>query len=252
MNIFLLCLNIRCDKPSQQNICVPHIYVRGVSIHNTQYDAEIHAGLYIKATEAERIVGVERRTLFRWAQSGRLPFVRHGKRGHWMFDRYAVCNLVHKSANDRAVFQEQDQTTETAQKESSRIDAIYARVSTRKQLEYLETQVQSLKTKYPSSIVFRDCASGLNFRRKGLLSLLQRVLEGRVRVVHLAYRDRLCRFAYDLIERIFKHYNTEITVEAHNVSSAEGELAEDVLSIITVFSARMYGRRSGIARGIRR
>ena len=144
-----------------------------------------------------------------------------------------------------------NKSAERVEEESGRIEAIYARVSTRKQLEYLETQIQGLQTKYPSSVVFRDCASGLNFRRKGLLSLLQQVLEGRVCVVHLAYKDRLCRFAYDLVERIFKHHNTEITVEAHNASSPEGELAEDVLSIITVFSARMYGRRSGAARGVR-
>ena len=169
-----------------------------------------------------------------------------------MFDRYAVCNLVRQSAFEEVMPNKHDnKSAERVEEESGRIDAIYARVSTRKQLEYLETQIQGLQTKYPSSVVFRDCASGLNFRRKGLLSLLQQVLEGRVRVVHLAYKDRLCRFAYDLVERIFKHHNTEITVEANNASSPEGELAEDVLSIITVFSARMYGRRSGVARGVR-
>lgn len=169
-----------------------------------------------------------------------------------MFERSAVCNLCgtkqtikedsgHENHNNRSAA--------SIRKESGLIEAIYARVSTRKQLDYLETQIQGLKAKYPSSIVFRDCASGLNFRRKGLLSLLQQVLDGHVRVVHLAYRDRLCRFAYDLVERIFKHHNTEITVEAHDTSSPESELAEDVLSIITVFSARLYGRRSGVTRG---
>ncbi len=169
-----------------------------------------------------------------------------------MFDRHTVCNLVanHQECKGETMQgHTEEQAIEATKTESGRIEAIYARVSTRKQLEYLETQIQGLKAKHPSSVVFRDCASGLNFRRKGLLSLLQQVLEGRVRVVHLAYRDRLCRFAYDLIERIFKHHNTEITVEAHDSSSPESELAEDVLSIITVFSARMYGRRSGVARG---
>ena len=216
-------------------------------------DATIDHRLYIKASEAERIVGVKRRTLFRWAKAGRLPYARRGKWGHWMFDRQAICNLASGAddpssceqsiANDRS-------SNQTAQKEES-IEAIYARVSTRKQLEYLETQIQGLKAKYPSAVVYRDCASGLNFRRRGLLSLLQRVLEGGVRVVRVAYRDRLCRFAYDLIEHIFKHHGTKITVESDDASSPEGELAEDVLSIITVFSARMYGRRSGISRRVR-
>lgn len=164
-----------------------------------------------------------------------------------MFDRYAVLN---KAFEGEALQRPPSiQTAESTGEESGRIEAIYARVSTRKQRDYLETQIQGLKSKYPSAVVFRDCASGLNFRRKGLLSLLQQVLEGRVRVVHLAYRDRLCRFAYDLLERIFKHFNTEITVEAHDASTPENELAEDVLSIITVFSARMYGSRSGSVRG---
>ena len=129
------------------------------------------------------------------------------------------------------------------------IEAIYARVSTRKHLDHLERQIQGLKTAYHTAVVFRDCASGLNFCRKGLLSFLQRVLAGGVRVVRVAYRDRLCRFAYDLIERVFNHFGTTIAVESDDASSPEHELAEDVLAIIAVFSARMYGRRSGSARG---
>ena len=168
-----------------------------------------------------------------------------------MFNRHSVYNLAgfHQPHRDPDAQngRTEPQPVQTAKEESKHIEAIYALVSTRKQREYLETQIQGLKSKYPSAVVFRDCASGLNFRRKGLLSLLQQVLEGRVRVVHLAYRDRLCRFAYDLVERVFKHFDTEITVEAYDTSSPESELADDVLSVITVFSARMHGRRSGRA-----
>jgi excisionase family DNA binding protein len=228
--------------------------------------ANIHPQLYIKATEASRILGVERRTLFRWAKAGRLPYLRPGDRSHWRFDYQTICNLAKATCDQNktcteqrnegegcviktSTEQEQQGTAIETTKDDTRIESIYARVSTSKQLDYLNTQVSLLHAKYPSAIVFRDCASGLNFKRKGLLSLLQQVLAGRVRVVHIAYRDRLCRFAYDLVEHIFKHHGTEISVEAHNSSSPESELAEDVLSIITVFSARMHGRRSGAARG---
>ena len=220
----------------------PRIYVSRASYSITA-DAVVHPKLFIKATEAERIIGVERRTLFRWARAGRLSYVRRSERGHWLFEYGSICNL----ASDKPI-----QHVDCPRvKEDVRIEAIYARVSTRKQLEHLETQIECLKAKYPTAVVFRDCASGLNFRRKGLLSLLQQVLQGNVRVVHVAYRDRLCRFAYDLVECIFKHHRTTITVEAHDSSSPESELADDVLSIITVFSARMYGRRSGAARRVR-
>ena len=218
------------------------MHVKKNSCYGITEDAGVHHKLFVKATEAEGIIGVERRTLFRWAKAGRLSYVRRNERGHWMFEYDSIRKLV----NCETV--EHIEPSRVQKHEDTRIEAIYARVSTRKQIEHLETQIQDLQAKFPSAIVFRDCASGLNFRRKGLLSLLQQVLAGNVRVVHVAYRDRLCRFAYDLIERVFKHCGTTITVEAHDSSSPESELADDVLSIITVFSARLYGKRSRGAR----
>lgn len=124
------------------------------------------------------------------------------------------------------------------------VDAIYARVSTRKQLDDLQSQVGGLKAKYPDHVVFTDCASGLNFKRKGLLSLLQLAFERRLRVVRVAHRDRLCRFAFNLLEHVFQVHGARVSVEASDLSSsAESELAEDVLTFITVFGARLHGRR---------
>ena len=128
------------------------------------------------------------------------------------------------------------------------IEAIYARVSTRKQLDDLQSQVGGLKAKYPDHhhVVFSDCASGLNFKRKGLLSLLQLAFERRLRVVRVAHRDRLCRFAFDLLEHVFQVHGARVSVEASDLpSSAESELAEDVLAVITVFGARLHGARRG-------
>ena len=197
--------------------------------------ADFDPKLYIKASEAERVVGVERRTLFRWAKSGRLPFTRQGRRGHWMFDRRVIYDLTgcgppieQPSVNSR---------------NTNYIDAIYARVSTRKQLDDLQSR--TLTAKYPNHVVFSDCASGLNFKRKGLLSLLQLAFEGRLRLVRVAHRDRLCRFAFDLLKYVFLKHGTKIHVEASDLpSSAESELAEDVLAVITVFGACLYGARS--------
>ena len=67
------------------------------------------------------------------------------------------------------------------------IEAIYARVSTRKQLDDLQSQIRTLTAKYPDHTVFSDCASGLDFKRKGLLSLLQLTFEGRLRLVRIAH-----------------------------------------------------------------
>jgi putative resolvase len=198
------------------------------------------ASLYVKATEAEQILGVERHTIFRWAKAGRIPYIqKNGSHHHWYFDRNSLLSLAKSSTSSSG-----EQIVQACPVADERIDVIYARVSTRKQIGHLEGQIESLQAKYPSCVVFRDCASGLNFKRKGLLSLLQLVLARRVRVVHVAYRDRLCRFAYDLIEYLFLKHNTTICVEAYDSNAPEHELAEDVIAIITVFGARMYGRRS--------
>jgi predicted site-specific integrase-resolvase len=123
-----------------------------------------------------------------------------------------------------------------------------APVSTRKQLPDLQTQIEALKDKYPNHVVFSDCASGLNFKRRGLSAILQLAFEKRLRVVRVAHKDRLCRFAYDLIEQILRVHGAKIEVESDDIHSAEQELTEDVIAVITVFGARLYGSRSGRTR----
>jgi predicted site-specific integrase-resolvase len=201
----------------------------------------------VGATAAALLLGVERRTLFRWAKAGRLPYIKNGENGHWYFDRRAIdrpANIAGDSPTPSAVPSAEDEGVEN----EKRTDVIYARVSTRKQMQHLETQVVSLEAKHPDCVIIRDCGSGLNFRRKGLETLLQLVFAKRVRNVYLAYRDRLCRFAYDLLERIFREHGTAICVEAHDHGAPESVLAEDIIAIITVFGARLYGSRSGGAR----
>jgi predicted site-specific integrase-resolvase len=127
-------------------------------------------------------------------------------------------------------------------------DFIYARVSTRKQLDDLQTQVARLAAKHPGARIIKDIGSGLNFRRKGLLSLLELALAGRVQAVHVAHRDRLCRFAFDLVQHILQRHGASVVVDAHGAdaadSSPETELINNFLSVITVFGAWLYGRRS--------
>ena len=189
-------------------------------------------GRYVKAREAERLCGIGRRTLFRWAKEGQIQYLRPGGRGHWLFDINSITPQHHGAS------------AQTENKEAVR--AIYARVSTRKQLPDLQTQIDTLQAKYPDHIVFSDCASGLNFKRKGLQALLQLAFEGRLLIVRVAHRDRLCRFAYDLIEFILHKHGAKISVESNDTGppSLERELAEDVISVITVFGGRLYGARS--------
>ena len=187
------------------------------------------SGKYVKAREAALVCGVGRRTLFKWAKAGQIQYLRPGGNGHRLFDVSSVLpQSIYTSEEDEKVY------------------AIYARVSTRKQMPDLQTQIKTLQSKYPGHIVFSDCASGLNFKRKGLQSLLQLAFKGRLQLVRIAHRDRLCRFAYDLIEFVLAKHGAKICVESDDMGppSLERELAEDVISVVTVFGARLYGARS--------
>ena len=121
---------------------------------------------------------------------------------------------------------------------------IYARVSSAKQKRDRDRQVKQLEKKYPHHAIITDIGSGINFKRKGLISILESVFEGNVGEIVIAYKDRLTRFGFELFEMLFKHFSTTLTVVNNNDNETpETELAEDLMSIITVFTARYYGSR---------
>ena len=125
------------------------------------------------------------------------------------------------------------------------VDVIYGRVSTRKQLPNLERQLSNLESKHSGCTIIRDRASGLNFHRKGLKTLLELAFARRLRTVHIAHRDRLCRFAYDLVQFVLESHGAKIIVDSQSEDPApEQDLADDTLSFITVYGARLYGKRS--------
>lgn len=196
---------------------------------------------FVATGEACRILKVTPQTLTRWANQGKIKCFRpNGERGHRRYD----LNTFQASDQTDKGRQEADAKAER-EHAPAKVDAIYARVSTRKQKADLERQVKALKDKHPDHVVFTDIASGLNFKRKGLKALLQCAFEGRLRKVRIAHKDRLCRFAYDLLEHVLAQHGAEIAVDQRDEdTSAERELADDVLAVITVFGARLYGRRS--------
>ena len=245
---------------------------------------------YVKPKVAEQILGVNRRTLQKWAESGAIQYIRPGGTGPWLYDVGSIRNAntadVRPESSEESLganggegasngnFPSEAQTTAlrtaaasaiaggraAARKEEEKRDYIYARVSTRKQSDDLKSQITTLQLRYPGSLVLSDCGSGLNFKRKGLKTLLELATKGRVRSVYIAHKDRLCRFAFDLVEHILKINGATIVVDSYETDSAsssnpvspELELAEDVLAIVTVFGARLYGKRSAGGRQRRR
>ena len=100
-----------------------------------------------------------------------------------------------------------------------------------------------MRERYPNAEIIRDVGSGLNFRRKGLLAILERLHQGdKLRVV-VAYRDRLARFGTELIETLLERNGWELVVLNQRDLSAEEELTTDLLAILTVFGVRVNGLR---------
>lgn len=129
-----------------------------------------------------------------------------------------------------------------------RIIVGYCRVSTPSQKDDLENQVQNLKTymiaRGYSFEIITDIGSGINYKKKGLKELIEKINNREVSKVVILYKDRLIRFGYELIEYFCELNGAEIEIIDHDEKSKEEELRDDLIQIITVFANRLYGQRS--------
>ncbi|MDD3001526.1 MAG: IS607 family transposase [Candidatus Riflebacteria bacterium] len=175
----------------------------------------------LKTNKACEKLGIHPNTLRRWAKEGKISCVRQ-KGGNRLYDVESFLNREEKC--DRAKF-------------------IYTRVSSRNQQDDLSNQIRYLRERYPHHKLIEDIGSGLNFKRKGFLNLLDRIMSRDVEEVVVAHRDRLCRFGFELVEWFFTKHNVKLMVLDNSKSSPQQELVTDLLSIITVFSCRIHGLR---------
>ena len=179
--------------------------------------------------KAAKILGVSKETLRRWESSGKIVSERTAK-GHRRYNEYNLRGL-------------------TENKTKNNLTIGYARVSSHDQKKDLIRQVDLLES-YSAAKgwhyeIIQDLGSGLNYNKKGLKKLLYKIFSNDVKRLVLTHKDRLLRFGAELIFSICEHYGVEIVIiNASEKSSFEDDLVQDVLEIITVFSARLYGSRS--------
>ena len=135
--------------------------------------------------------------------------------------------------------------TRTQKAPSEKQHIIYCRVSSKGQTEDLARQVDFLKSKYPTYRIITDCASGLNFNRKGLKTILELAMSKTIGDVVVAYKDRLSRFGFDLINSIVSlgGGNIRVVNKENKLTITEQEMAEDLLSIIHIYNCRQMGKR---------
>ena len=88
-----------------------------------------------------------------------------------------------------------------------------------------------------------DFGSGLNYNRKKWNQLLEQVMEGKIKTIIISNKDRFIRFGYDWFEKFCLKFNTSIIVVNNESLSPDEELVQDIISILDVFSRRLYGLR---------
>lgn len=124
----------------------------------------------------------------------------------------------------------------------------YCRVSTPSQKDDLENQVKNVKSymiaKGYQFEIIEDIGSGINYNKKGLKQLIEKINNQEISRVVVLYKDRLVRFGFELIEHLCHINGIELEVIDHSEKSKEEELTDDLIQIITVFANRLYGQRS--------
>ena len=187
----------------------------------------------ISIGDAAKELGISVITLRRWADSGKIRSER-SPTGH---RRFYLADIKRITPRNLARVDE-------------RITINYARVSSHDQKQDLIRQVQVLEAFSGSNgwqfETIKDMGSGLNYQKKGLKKLIKRILSGDVGRLVLTHKDRLLRFGSELVFAICEEMETEVVIinKTPEEVSFEQELVEDVLELITVFSARLYGSRS--------
>ena len=196
----------------------------------------------ISIGQAAKLLGVHVQTLRNWEKSGKLKPNSISPGGT---RRYNSDTIMRISGKELPQIEKDD-----------RVTIAYARVSSQDQKEELKRQAQVLELycaehgyKYE---LITDLGSGMNYYKKGLTALISRILDDGVKRLVLTHKDRLLRFGAELIFSICEAKGVEVVIinRGEEKASFEEDFAKDVLEIITVFSARLYGSRSGKNRKI--
>lgn len=183
-----------------------------------------------KPKDFAALLGVSVKTLQRWDREGILKANRTPTdRRYYTYYQYLQFKGIDAEKDERKT-------------------VIYARVSTRNQKDDLQNQVAFLRQfcNARGMIVdecIEDYGSGLNYNRKKWNALLEEVMEQKVRMIVITHKDRFIRFGYEWFEKFCEKFHTTILVVNNEDLSPQEELVQDIISILHVFSCRLYGLR---------
>ena len=185
----------------------------------------------MKSKEALRLLGVSRISLMHYVQSGKIKATKMSN-GHYDYDAKSIYDFLGKK---------------------NKQNVIYARVSTPKQKNDLNSQIDFVRSYCGKNNIHIDkihseIASGISLDRCELQSLLDDVIACKINAVYVSYKDRLSRLSFSLLSQIFTKFGTNIVVVADVLKKRESkdydlELFEDLISLMHYFSTKTYSHR---------
>ena len=181
---------------------------------------------YYSSKTVTKILGVTAQTLRNWDKEGKLK------------PSYIKSNGYRYYSEDSILSYTQERKTK------KNLNVIgYARVSSKKQEDDLNRQIDYLKqyisNQYQTFEIISDIGSGINYNKKGIQKLIEKINRKEVDIIVVQYKDRLLRFGFELIEYFASLNNVKIEVLDKKDKSEEQELTEDLIQIITVFSSKL-------------
>ena len=189
--------------------------------------------MLLSISEASEKLGITIGTLREWEREGLITPARTPGH-HRRYDEDVLCKLIG-----------QDPKNDTGKK-----TILYCRCSTEKQRDNMSRQKLRLmeyahEKKYDYEVI-EEIASGVNENRRQLNKLIDMVIAGKVCRIVVEWKDRLARFGFAYIKKLCDAFKVEIEIINHrDEQKYEEEITEDIISIMTVYSARIYGKRGG-------
>jgi len=187
--------------------------------------------MFLTSTEAGKRLGIDKQTIREWHKNGKL-----------------IPDYITQGGQRR--YSEEQINAYLADKQGKKARKVigYCRVSSIKQKEDLERQVERMKLYLTAQgrpfEIIEDIGSGINYNKKGIKELINLICKGEVEKITVLYKDRLMRFGFDLFKNMCEQFNTMIEIAEINAKTEQEELVEDLVQIITVFSCKLQGKRA--------
>jgi predicted site-specific integrase-resolvase len=180
---------------------------------------DITMSKYITPQEAQNMFGFHPKTLNRWALAGKIEFIK-SPGGHARYSIDSLQSVSHKEDNRKII--------------------LYARVSTGTQKDDLASQADYVSKAYPQARIITDIGSGMNFKRKKFIDLMEQVSRKEIKLIVVAHKDRLARFGFEFIEWFCNINGCTIEVLNHTYKTPHAELVDDFMAIMHCFSSKLY------------